>query len=451
MRQLVNSYPEEAKSIYEKVNAFAENVKQLAKRHINKPFVHEDGSAGDDSTQVAVTDATFTTSSRKLPSDYDFNNAMRSARANDIILYERTAIEPDLLVRREHDILETSGDQIRWSEQDSLDTTSMYQQLPFLASETPPRSDLNTFAEEIAVDPADLSQRDSPDLCSTSRALQEHTSEDPCHISRDVVRGSKRRASDVKIQPRAKRSRKSAANNASAVGVFEPHITQDQRNLAAQQSAVLRTSRFILPRSSFSVQVSQIKDLFEDRLGYQERPYASLLTALLFAIAGPASFVQLRDVTRAIKSRECFQASQSSLTIADVLKRLDGLENTISAGFLLRRFYLLRLFRQRASLKEAIQAKRLRLRSGRRTGGDSGRIASLVLTKMIKEAYPSSDASPGDRSDLKTERKSLQNKLQAATHWHALQEEFSVGIIALVPVGREFHMQDQRSVVQIAA
>jgi hypothetical protein len=452
MRQLVNFNSAQAKSLYEKFKEFAKDVNQIVKQMTYEPFVHEDSNTGGNCLQIVVSDAAFASSNTTAPSGYDLTNAMRSSEANDIVLCERSTIDSTLLARSEscllNDISEPSYDQIRWTEPDRLNSASIYQQSPFSPSDTPPQPSPSTSPEENTVDPAVLCQTASPDLCSTRNVLQEHISKESCNISRNVVvdvRGSKKRASNVEIQPRAKRCKRSTASSSSAVEVIESSITQNRTTTPTQHSGIWPTDRFILPTNNPSLHDSHIKGLFEEHLGHQERQYVPLLASLFVAVASPLAFRQLFDATRAIKSRECFQVSESSLTISDVVQRLDALESTIAASSLLRRFYLLRLFRERNSLKEVIQAERLRLRSGRRTGGEPGRIASLVITKMTREAYPSSATLPGYQRDLKAERKSLQNRLYAAAHWNTLQEEFSVGIIALVPVGRDF--QDQRSVI----
>jgi hypothetical protein len=454
MRQLVDFDPEQPKFLHEKFKAFANDVNEIVKRFFYDPFVHQDSGA-EDRLPVVMSDAAFTSSDATHSSGYHLTNAMRSSEANNIVLCERLAVESALLARGEscliNDISDTSDDQVRWSEPDRLDTASIYPQSPFPPSETPPRSGVSAFPEENTVDPAVLCQRASPDLCAISNVLQEHVSKESCHNSRNIVadvRRSKKRASNVEIQPSAKRSKRSIASSSSAAGAIESSIIQYETTTPTQPSGILATDQFILPKGNPSVQISHIKGLFEDRLGHQERQHASLLTNLFFAIASPLSFFQLLDATRAIKSRESFQVSESSLTISDVVRRLDALESTIVASSLMRRFYLLQLFRKRACLREEIQAKRNRLRSGRRTGGEPGKVASLVLTEMTREAYHSSAVLPGYRRDLKAERKSLQNRLYAATHWNTLREEFSVGIIALVPVGGDSHIQDQRSVLQ---
>jgi hypothetical protein len=438
IRELVNSYPDHGRHIYNIFKAFAENLDQTVKELIYDP------------PRPLVQDVTSRTTRTTIASDYGFHNALRSSEANDIVLFERTASEPTSIAgdRRcfDDDIPAALDLQVRWPEDDSLDTPSMYQQTPFSGSETPSRSDLGGFPRDISVDPAFLHQR-APELCSQSRDLWKHTSRSSRHASEDFVadvRKPKKRASGGRIEPRPKRSKRIAASNS---------IRRDQITMPTQYSAFFPSSQFISQTSNFSFQVGEVPDLFKDRLEKQDRQHIPLLTHIFFAIANPDSFGQLFDAMKATemtKSPESPQVSESGITIAEVVGHLDTLDSMTAISSLLRRLYLLQLFRQRSSLMERMQAERRSLRSSSRTGGEPGKISSLVLTKMTQEAYPSCVRSPGDRTGLfEAKRKMLQNRLHAATNWNTLREEFSIGIIALVPIGGEF--QNQRLVVQDAA
>lgn len=350
-----------------------------------------------------------------------------------------------------NDDIEASLDhQLPWMGDDSGASPSTYEQTLSLRSETSGRSDRGASPECFFVDPAFLSQRVA-DPCSPIRVLPEETSTGSRHVSEDVVvdfRRSKKRANDARIEPQAKRSRRMPTRNSRAVPILQKTSRQDQITIPAQYAAIFPETRLISQTSNFSFRVGQVPALFQDKLGKQQQNLVPLLTDLFFAIASPTAFRQLAGFMKGIevlKSPEQLQVSKLCLSIADVVNRLEALECITAVGSLLRRFYLLRLYQQKSSLMESMAAERLVQRSGNSQDDQSGRIASLVIDKMTQQAYPSCGGPSGDQDGLfQIKRRSLQNKLHGATNWHTLQEEYPLGIIALVPVGKEFRIQNQR-------
>ena len=80
-----------------------------------------------------------------------------------------------------------------------------------------------------------------------------------------------------------------------------------------------------------------------------------------------------------------------------------------------------------------------------------GKLESNVLDRLVAEAYPDIAQRPREAGDVRkwrklyeVERKSLKNRFQAAKNWNALSERFSPGILALIPSGGEFHIQNQK-------
>jgi hypothetical protein len=456
IRQLVKQYPRGRDDIYNRFKAFAKNLDQTVKQ-LFEYCTHNNDGGGDDPTQTVVLDAASPTFRTTIASNYDFPNALRSSGAINLVLYERTASEPTSAAGDRQWFVdndsETLDHLVEFPENDFRDTPSMYHQTPFSGSETPSRSDMSAFPGDTSFDPAVLHQRVS-DLGSPSRALRKQTSRGSCGTSGDFladIRKSKKRVSNGEIEPRAKRCNRTAARNSSDAEVLQNLIRPDQITIPTHYSD-FPTTQLISQSSYFPFQVGEVLDRFKNRLGQQERQNIPVLANLFFTIASPASFRQLFDAMKAMKamkSLETLQVSGSRLSLVDLVGRLDELDSISAAHSLLRRFYLLQLFKQRASLIKDMQAERHTLRSGSRKGGEPGKISSLVLTKMTHQAYSSSAGSSRDGSGIfEANRRSLQNRLHAATNWNTLCEEHSVGIIALVPVGREFHIQNQRLVVQ---
>jgi hypothetical protein len=64
--------------------------------------------------------------------------------------------------------------------------------------------------------------------------------------------------------------------------------------------------------------------------------------------------------------------------------------------------------------------------------------ASQALERLIGEAYlkPLQDTEM-ENARYKQRFKELKNRLSAGHNWHALQARFGIGILALLPVGKE--------------
>jgi hypothetical protein len=75
-----------------------------------------------------------------------------------------------------------------------------------------------------------------------------------------------------------------------------------------------------------------------------------------------------------------------------------------------------------------------------------GRISSMVLSSLMAEAYPELERPSRMRNasctECKKKYKSLQNMLSAGRNWHLMQRQFSPGILALIPTGREKRIQN---------
>lgn len=454
IRKLVDKNPKSRKQIYKRSKKFAKNLDEVLKELIYGTDTHENGRGQDAAPQPIELNAKSLTGRTRTASECAFPNALRSAEASNIVLCQGMASEPTSAAAERHyfndDIEATLDHQHPWMGNDSGASPSTYEQTLPLRSETSGRSDRGASPECFSVDPAFLSQRVA-DPSSPIRVLSEETSTGSRHVSEDIVvdfRRSKKRASDARIEPRAKRSRRMPARNSRAVPILQKTSRQDQITMPTQYAAIFPETRLISQTSNLSFQVGQVPAIFQDKLGKQQQNLVPLLTDLFFAIASPTAFRQLAGFMKgieALKSPEQLQVSKLCLSIADVVNRLEALECITAASSLLRRFYLLRLYQQKSSLMESMAAERLVQRSGSSKDDQSGRIASLVIDKMTQQAYPSCGGCSGDQEDLfQIKRRSLQNKLHCATNWHTLQEEYPLGIIALVPVGKEFRLQNQK-------
>jgi hypothetical protein len=64
--------------------------------------------------------------------------------------------------------------------------------------------------------------------------------------------------------------------------------------------------------------------------------------------------------------------------------------------------------------------------------------AGKALRELMKEAYPETLLGKEEESARYDQRlKELKNRLSAGYNWHVLQARFGIGILALLPVGKE--------------
>jgi hypothetical protein len=263
----------------------------------------------------------------------------------------------------------------------------------------------------------------------------------------------RKRHGDLDIERRAKGITKKCQRRPSG-----RHMRQPEKAAYLHDDDIRSLVRQIRPKIQSSINVGQMVHSLTERIGQQTAERTSFFIHLLFAVAHPTSIRQLRDVLEAFKSRDDLQTLRPSDTIAGVVQRLDLLDVDTTRNALLRRFYLLRLFDLRDTLRTEIKEKRAprgRERRAKRNSSsivapgdsESGKVASAVLSEMMKLAYPSIERpktrgiDPGNYWQM---HKSLQNRLFASHNWHLMRQKFTVGVIALVPTGGQFNIHNQR-------
>jgi hypothetical protein len=116
---------------------------------------------------------------------------------------------------------------------------------------------------------------------------------------------------------------------------------------------------------------------------------------------------------------------------------------------ILRRYHLVQLVKRRDELQRELsgtlcQQEPKKLKYGLRKQpppkalvGPKG-AASQALERLMGEAY----SEPLQDTEMESARyrqrfKELKNRLSAGHNWHALQARFGIGILALLPVGKE--------------
>jgi hypothetical protein len=123
---------------------------------------------------------------------------------------------------------------------------------------------------------------------------------------------------------------------------------------------------------------------------------------------------------------------------------------------ILRRYHLVQLVKRRDELQQELngvlcQQEPKKLKYGLRVQprpkalvGPKG-AASQALERLMGEAYPK----PLQNTEMEITRydqrfNELKNRLSAGHNWHALLARFGVGILALLPVGKEVRVSNSK-------
>jgi hypothetical protein len=178
----------------------------------------------------------------------------------------------------------------------------------------------------------------------------------------------------------------------------------------------------------------------------EDRNCLSVLTRLFYAIASPEAFYQLRDACTLVRQNGEFIIPQPSDTIVQTVRALDGLETAASTNAILRRYHLVRLIHHRNEReKERLTKNSNKTSKSAEVKRGFGRASSLALSDLMAEAYPELEQPSRLQDAIGTEyerrHKSIKNMLCSGRNWDLLQERFSPGILALVPV-REHGVQN---------
>lgn len=150
--------------------------------------------------------------------------------------------------------------------------------------------------------------------------------------------------------------------------------------------------------------------------------------------------VQFKEITASFRDPKRCTWIHDLTSVAKTVNALDKVEVFQQSAAFLRRILLLRLSKHRDKVLEEVQQKQQRHR----------RPEILVYDKLICDAYPqlaprSEEESIDEwREGCLDQRKALKNRLTAARNWRLAVEIFSLGIIALVPTGGLFQVQNHR-------
>jgi hypothetical protein len=245
--------------------------------------------------------------------------------------------------------------------------------------------------------------------------------------ARESKRDSKRKSSSQEVvDNRSKRSKTRVSTGITDIGSLKglEHIPKD------------------------TIQPAEVYKIFINRSQSEDHDGMWLLTRLFFAIASPDAFYQLRDACTSVRENNALTILPSTNSIAQTIQALDSLEIAASTNSVLRRYHLTRLVdhrNERESHHKDQQSERA-LRSVKDSSEGYGRASSKALTDLMAQAYP--ELKPPQRGRGRSEDeyqrrlKSLKNRIGSGRNWNLMQQKFSPGILALVPTGGEYNIQN---------
>jgi hypothetical protein len=170
---------------------------------------------------------------------------------------------------------------------------------------------------------------------------------------------------------------------------------------------------------------------------------------LFFTIGSPYAVDCLRDACRKshhLREIDTIPEEAGARRSTCALNRIDAHDKMSP---ILRRHHLVQLVRRRDELQQKPngttgQHEPMVLKYGLRKQPPARALMGLkdaagkALRELMKEAYPEYLPGKGEESTQFDQRfEELKNRLFAGHNWHALQARFGIGILALLPVGKE--------------
>jgi hypothetical protein len=197
------------------------------------------------------------------------------------------------------------------------------------------------------------------------------------------------------------------------------------------------------------IQPPKMYQLIAGMLGKDQKHNTTPLTSFFFAIGSPYAINSLREACKQIHSVRSSGPFPEETGARRSTRALDRMDMHDKVSPILRRYHLVQLVKRRDELQRELngtlcQEEPKKLKYGLRKQlppkvlvGPKG-AASRALEKLMEEAYPKPLQDTEMESVLCSQRsKAMKNRLSAGHNWHALQARFGIGILALLPVGKE--------------
>lgn len=152
---------------------------------------------------------------------------------------------------------------------------------------------------------------------------------------------------------------------------------------------------------------------------------------LLAGIASGVAFRQLQSILKAFRQQDLVLPPLLSSSTAQIFQGIEHSETSTVTSSFLHRFFLYRLAQRRDKLCKEIRRRRRRPPSGRSRSSEKGSTAAIAIDLLVKEI--NSDG---------VDRTTVKNWLQSASKWVSLSGRFSIGVLALIPIGEPYKVSN---------
>jgi hypothetical protein len=197
------------------------------------------------------------------------------------------------------------------------------------------------------------------------------------------------------------------------------------------------------------IQPPKIYQLIAGMLSKDRKHNTTPLTSFFFAIGSPYAVNSVREACKQVRSVQVSGLFPEETGARRSTRALDRMDMHDKVSPILRRYHLVQLVKRRDELQQELngtlcQQEPKKLKYGLRRQpppkvlvGPKG-AASQALQRLMGEAYPKTLQDTEIECARYNQRfKELKNRLSAEHNWHALQARFGIGILALLPVGKE--------------
>jgi hypothetical protein len=197
------------------------------------------------------------------------------------------------------------------------------------------------------------------------------------------------------------------------------------------------------------IQPPQLYQLIAGMLDKSHKDDTKPLVSFFFTIGSPFAIQSFRDTCRQVRNVQVSGPFPEETGARRSTRALDhiGMHDKVSP--ILRRYHLVKLVERLSELQQEssgslCQQEPKKLKYGLRRQlppkalvGPKG-AASEASKRLLREAYPETlQTTEIESARYNQQSKELKNRLSAGRNWHALQARFGIGILALLPVGKE--------------
>jgi hypothetical protein len=238
-----------------------------------------------------------------------------------------------------------------------------------------------------------------------------------------------------------------SSNRTRGVKRVQPH------GILSEQSVASRCKRLKSQRtpSCSAEDYAKLRDDLVRILDQDDMDDMPTMCDLYHATASKDAIFQLKDIISAIRRADSWTPGLEFSSVFSTVCALDKLDVMQHSTAFFRRVLLVRLADHRHNKMKELETQKAdttttQPSSVRRKPG------SQVLDILQREAYPDTDRqlkecdNPELREKYGVERKALRNRLTSARNWRCAVNLFGFGILALIPTGGCFQIQNQRHV-----